>query len=291
VIKSYMVPANSRFNIWVNTIPELANAEMSAVIRSTNGVPVLAERAMYLTRGGRTFVAGHESAAVAEPSTQWFLAEGATGSYFDLFVLIANPNPQPAQVEARYLLSDGTVITKQQTVAANSRFNIWVDYEDPRLAQAEVSTTIRSTNGVAVIVERAMWWPGSSATWVEAHNSAGTTATGTRWALAEGEQGGALGTDTYVLVANTSAFPGQARVTLILEGGGTLERTFDLLPNSRTNVAIGAEFPAAAGRKFGTIVESLGATPAQVVVERAMYTSPGGQHWTAGTNALATRIP
>jgi hypothetical protein len=39
-----------------------------------------------------------------------------------------------------------------------------------------------------IIVERAMWWPGpTSATWHEAHNSPGTTQTGTRWALAEGE--------------------------------------------------------------------------------------------------------
>jgi hypothetical protein len=28
----------------------------------------------------------------------------------------------------------------------------------------------------------------------------------------------------------------------------------------------------------------------QIVVERAMYTSPGGEVWAAGTNALATKI-
>jgi hypothetical protein len=42
---------------------------------------------------------------------------------------------------------------------------------------------------------------------------------------------------------------------------------------------------------LGAPVESLGATPAQVVVERAMYTSPGGLTWSAGTNALATPLP
>jgi hypothetical protein len=31
-------------------------------------------------------------------------------------------------------------------------------------------------------------------------------------------------------------------------------------------------------------------TPAQLVVERAMHTSPGGITWAAGTNALATRL-
>jgi len=39
------------------------------------------------------------------------------------------------------------------------------------------------------------------------------------------------------------------------------------------------------------IVESLGASPAPLVVERAMYTSAGGVLWSAGTDALATRLP
>ena len=56
------------------------------------------------------FGAGHESAGVTAPATQWFLAEGNTGPYFDLFVLIANPGNADAQVEATYLLPDGTVI-------------------------------------------------------------------------------------------------------------------------------------------------------------------------------------
>jgi hypothetical protein len=56
-------------------------------------------------------------------------------------------------------------------------------------------------------------------------------------------------------------------------------------------VAVSSVFAEAAGRRFASIVESLGAVPAQIVVERAMYTSPGGATWAAGTNALATRLP
>jgi len=32
------------------------------------------------------------------PATSWFLAEGATRPFFDLFVRVANPNAQDAQV-------------------------------------------------------------------------------------------------------------------------------------------------------------------------------------------------
>ena len=46
---------------------------------------------MYLDAPGQGFAAGHESAGVTAPATQWFLAEGATGAFFDLFVLVANP--------------------------------------------------------------------------------------------------------------------------------------------------------------------------------------------------------
>jgi uncharacterized repeat protein (TIGR01451 family) len=292
VVKTYTVPGQSRFNIWVDQEgPALANAELSAVVRSTNGVPVIVERAMYLTRPGQTFAAGHESAGVTAPATSWFLAEGATGSYFDLFILVANPNPQAAQVQARYLLQDGTVIVKDYGVAPNSRFNIWVDLDDARLANAAVSTTVTSTSGVPIIVERAMWWPGTSTQWHEAHNSPGSTETGVKWAMGEGELGGTSNAETYILVANTSVTEGTARVTLVFEDGtAPATKDFTLAPSSRTNVAVATEFPAAAGKRFGAIVESLGAAPAQIVVERAIYEDADGVHWAAGSNALATRL-
>ena len=50
-------------------------------------------------RPGQLFAAGHESAGVTAPATSWFLAEGATGAFFDLFVLVANPSATAAQVD------------------------------------------------------------------------------------------------------------------------------------------------------------------------------------------------
>lgn len=301
LVKHYTVKAQRRFNIWVDdegatdpALAPLANAELSAIIESTNGVPIIAERAMYLDQPGRPLSAGHESAGVTAPSTQWFLAEGATGDYFDLFVLIANPQATPATVQADFLPGSGQVITKTYQVPANSRFNIWVDQEDPALADAAVSTRITSTNGVPIIVERAMWWPGpTAATWQEAHNSPGEVTTGTRWAMAEGELGGARDTETYVLVANTSPVAGRIRATVLFDNGtAPIAREYDVTANSRFNIAPAAPefFPEARGKRFGMIVESVGGAPVQIVVERAMYSSAGGVNWAAGTNALATRL-
>lgn len=301
--KDYVLPAQSRTNIWVNVedFPgeglALAASEFSAVVESRDATPIIVERAMYRSNQGRTFNAGHESTGVASPSTQWFLAEGATGPYFDLFVLIANPTSTDAQVRLTYLLDGGQTLTRTLTAPANARSGVWVDMEQfdgmsgYPLANVAVSTTVESLNAVPLVVERAMWWPGSGDTWHEAHNSAGATATGRTWAVAEGEVGGPSAQETYLLVANTSTFAGSATVTLYFEDGTSLSRTYALAPQSRTNVAVGPDFGAAVqNKRFGAVVQSEGQSPAAIVVERAMYSSAGGITWAAGTNALATRL-
>ncbi|MEO5821834.1 MAG: BACON domain-containing carbohydrate-binding protein [Vicinamibacteraceae bacterium] len=294
VVRSYVLPANSRTTIPVDSAaPELTSTDVSGVIAASQ--PIIVERAMYLDRPGQPFAAGHESAGVTAPSNNWFLAEGATGAFFEMFVLIANPNPTASTVTVDYLLTNGTVLTKAYSVAANSRFTIWVDEEqfpslsgNRALASVSCSMRVRSTNNVPIIVERAMWWPQPN--WYEAHNAPGTTVTGTRWALAGGEVGGTTGLQTFVLVANTSATAGQARVTIYFEDGTSAQSTINLLANSRTNVSIGATFPSANGRRFAIIVDSLGGIPAQLVVERSMYSNAGGVTWSAGTAAVATRL-
>ena len=195
-----------------------------------------------------------------------------------------------------YLLTNGTVLTKNYTVAANSRFTIWVDEEqfpnlsgNRALANASCSMRVRSTNGVPIIVERSMWWPRAELV-PRRTTRPGTTVTGTRWALAGGEVGGPTSLQTFVLVANTSPTPGQARVTIYFEDGTSAQQTINLLASSRSNVSIADAFPSANGRRFAVIVDSLGATPAQLVVERAMYSNAGGVTWAAGTAAVATRL-
>lgn len=291
IVKHYVVEANSRLTIWVDQEDaELASAETGASFVVTNAVPVIVERSMYLNAAGLTFAGGHNSVGITSPSTNWFLAEGATGDYFDLFVLVANPGDTTAEIDAQYLLPDGTVITRPYTVGPRSRFTIWVDQEDPELANTAVSTIVRSTNAVPVLVERSMWWPGGGNTWQEGHASAGATQAGVRWALAEGEVGGTANTSTYILIANTSTTAGSAKVTLYFEDGTSANRTFPLSATSRFNVDVLAEFPASAGRRFGAVVESEGSTPAQVVVERAIYSDALGLRWAAGSNALGTLL-
>ena len=299
ITKTYTVGANTRRSIYVNgEDPGLDEAEISAVITSTNAVPIVVERAMYLNSNGQLFGAGHESAAVADLSTSWFFAEGATGPFFNMFILVANPSATDADIELRYLLPSGQVITRTHVARAHSRLTIGVHDEALELALTPVSTTLQSTNGVAVLAERAMWWPSVALVpqWQEGHNSAGAVRTGEKWGLADGEEGGAPDNQTYVLVANTSATPGSVQVTVIFEDGTTaqLPSPLALAANSRTTLPMRQFFPTALGRRFGTIVESVGASPAQIVVERAMYSDAvingSAVVWAAGTNVVGTRL-
>jgi hypothetical protein len=254
-------------------------------------VPIIVERSMYLSVAqDRVFDAGHNSIGISTPATDWFFAEGATGSFFDMFLLIANPTETAAHVEARYLLPDGDVLVKQYRVEANSRFNIWVDLEDPRLADTALAVTLVSTNGTPIVAERAMWWFHPGGYWHEANNSPGATETGAAWALAEGEVGGASATATYVLVANTSSRAGSILVTVALEDGTTAVQQFELGATSRLSIDMGTEFPIVRGRRFATLVESQGTQPVEIVVERSMYWDANGVWWAAGTNALAVKL-
>lgn len=297
LVKKYTVRPNSRTNIWADIEdPALASAELSAVIQSS--LPIVAERAMYSNAGGLAFGSGHAAAGVTAPATEWFLAEGATGELFDMFVLLANPNAEAADVKVTFLRSGGAPpIEKKYDLKPRSRFTIPVD-GIKGLERGEISTRVESLNGVPIMVERAMYWPSAALSadwWREGHDSTGVTSTATRWALADGESGLADATQTYVLLANPSPVPGTARVTLYFEDGGApVEQLFALAAKSRRTIDVSLDFPEAANRRFATSIESLGMNggPAPgIVVERSMYSDADGVHWAAGTVALATPVP
>jgi hypothetical protein len=285
IVQSYDVYGRIRRTIWVDRdVPGLEATDVSATI--TSNLPILAERSMYLSRPGVPFAGGLNGAGVTTPSTHWFLAEGATGSFFDLYVLIANPGTVDAALDVTYLRPDGEPITKQYSVPARSRRTISVEGEDPRLADTPVATLVTSTNGQPVIVERSMWWPFSD--WQEGHLSAGATATGTRWAFADGATLTDPATDTYALIANTSNRAGSATVTLVPENGAPQQQEIALPANSRVNVNVTDAFPLVRNQRFGMIVESDGV---ELVVEHAQYQSVGGAVWSAGHAQLAVKMP
>jgi M6 family metalloprotease-like protein len=300
VVSLVTVPPNARKTVFAGDYPALLEQGFSTVVSSD--VPIIAERAMYF--GTSPFwKAGHESAGVPIPSTRWFLAEGATGSYFDTYVLVANPNPHAVTVSFTFLLGGehaGTTYAKAIEVAASSRLT--VDLEGlalqegfALLSNAAVSTVVDAAS--PIVVERAMYWPGGPATWAEAHNSFGVTGTGTRWGVSEGRKGGPRGFETYLLLANPST-TADAVVTLtfLRESGVPVVLTVPVARASRRNVFVNGDVAGLAdGERFGTVIESLPVPGVPegvpITVERAMYWGSGAERWAGGTNATAIRLP
>lgn len=246
--------------------------------------PGAAERSMYFSTD-TLWSGGHASAGVTSPSTSWFLAEGATGSLFTTFILIANPNDQPADVTVTYLPASGIPVRKTLTVAPRARVTRNIATEDATLASTAVATQVESTR--PVIVERSQYWPNPN--WAEAHNSAGVTSLATRWGLAEGRVGGPEHYQTYILLANPGSVAADVTITFLRTNGATITKTFSVPAASRFNVATGADgpVPELVDEEFAAVI----ASSQPIAVERAMYSDAGGVTWAAGTNATATRLP
>ncbi len=296
IVRTYNVGVKQRVTIFANDVVgdnglALRGKSFSTTIAST--APIHVERSMYYTNGGRFWNVGHGSAAVAEPSPSWFVAEGHTGPFFDVYLLLANPGPTTVSATVRYLLPGGRVLTRTYSLPRTSRTTLLVDQElvqlDPTLTETDVSAEITATGDI--IVERAMYWPYDFTQWYEAHASAGITSTGVQWGLAEGEYGGPRRFDTFVLIANPSAQAATVQVTLLRGAGLTpLSRTVTVAANSRATMSAG-EFVALglqSGERFGALVTSTNKVP--IVAERAMYWDGGGVFWGGGTNETAVKI-
>jgi hypothetical protein len=287
VTKTYELLPTSRYTLSAGDVPELVNRSFGMTV--TFAHPGLAERAMYF--GTPIFNAGHDSAGATSPSTEWILAEGATGTFFTTFILLANPGTEAGDVTLTYLPQNaGAVpITRTYRLAAKQRLTINLAFEDPSLVNASVATRVTAT--VPIIAERAQYWPSTPDQWYEAHSSFGLTGAAKKWGLAEGRVGGPNGYQTFIMLANPTEHDTIATIQFLREESKsprTVTKQFNLRANSRVTVSLpGADAPELADETFGAVITSF----VDIVVERAVYSNANGQIWAAGTNAAATRLP
>lgn len=283
--QQYQLPARSRFTVAASQLTKLAAVSFS--IEAVSDQPIVAERSMYF--GTQPFWrGGHGAVGVAEPRRAWLHAEGATGPYFDTYILLANPNDVPATVDVDYLTGSGERISRRHVVASHARETINVEYEDPRLADVAVSTQLRAD--VPIVTERAMYWPGTADTWQDAHIGTGTGTPGVRWGLAGGRVGTALAFETYLLLTNQEPSRlATVKGTFIRDDGTAIEKTWTVEPGSRFNVHVNSMVPELADESFSVVLEVTNGVP--IAAERAMYWSAGGVTWVGGTSIAATPLP
>ena len=290
VTATYTVAPNSRLNVWAAEFPSLVGKSFG--IRVAANEPVVAERAMYFGGAmGQLFGGGHESAGVTRPARRWIFAEGATGTYFDTYLLVSNPGAAVAQVTCTFYTAGGQTVTTTRSVPGQSRLTINVEDVDSTLANVAVSTTI--TSNQPIVAERAMYWPGAFTAWHEAHNSFGVNDTAERWAVADARQGGARGYDSYVLIVNPEPVAAHVKLTFIRAGAPPLERAIVVPATSRANVTLGTNAPElidpAGVTEYSLLLETTNRT--RIVVEKAMYWNANGVPWAGGSNVAGTRLP
>jgi hypothetical protein len=284
VKKTVSLGASTRFTVHTGQFQELVNKSFGISIESRE--PIMAERAMYFgSTPSRFWSGGHESAGVTRASTNWFLAEGATGAFFDTFVLLSNPQSTRAQVTVRYLLDTGETVTMTKSIAANARLTINIEAEDDeRLRNAAVSTVI--TSDVPIIAERSMYWLGAAQPWGEGHNSFGVVSADTRWGLAEGRVGGPLAFHTFILLANPADQAANVTVTFMRENGAPIVKTYTVPATSRFNID-SATVEGLKDETFGALITVTNGVG--IIVERSMYWDQGDVPFSGGANA--TGIP
>lgn len=268
------VPPESRLTLYVDEY--VYNTDVSARVRSTNGVPVVAERSMYfdfeLGRGG------HAAPAALQPSTHWYLAEGSTAWGFSTFILVQNPGDEENWVVMEFMRSDGIHKRFKYYLAPHSRFTLDASSVEA-FSRADFSVEIESEE--PVVVERSMYFecyygiPGG-------HVSPGVTEASRTWYLPEGYTG--PGFDTFVLLANANETEAVAHMTYLLPGGETLEEYLALEPNSRRTVHLD-ENQELADTDVSVKVEA----SVPLVVERSMYFDYKGVR--EGSNSVAAPNP
>jgi hypothetical protein len=267
------IPPRRRITLPVNLLPGLATGETSALVdTSASGVPIYVERTMYWN--GRR--GGHNAGGVEAPQTTWYLGEGATGNFFNTFILLVNPNPGAVSVTVRLLSDDAAPVDFPYTVGGNSRLTIPVN-NLPRFRSANFATVVTASQ--PVFVERAMYWLGFEG----GHDATAVASLSPVWRFAEGFTGGDF--ETYFLLANTTGASISATLSFFTDSGAVITKPVPIAPNSRRTVRA-RDYPELLGAAFATTITA----SAPIVAERAMYW--GGfveGHATAGLTDEGTR--
>jgi spore germination protein YaaH len=256
VQRRYQVAPRSRFNLFANQV--VPNAAIST--RVDSDLPVFVERAMYFGHDG------HNTPGVNGGSRTWYLAEGYTGPGTDTWVLIMNPNPQPAQARVTFLKEDGSVVERTYDLRPTSRLSIYANQIVPNAA---ISTIVRAS--LPVIVERAMYFGQGGG-----HGSTASPYPARVWYLPEGY----AGYSTWILLMNPNPVAATATITFFTEKGQAIRRTYSLRPTSRGTIYVNDILP---NKAFSTKVEA----DQPIVVERSTYWN-GGR---SGHNSLGSSSP
>jgi hypothetical protein len=143
------VPANSRVTIDVNS--RLPDTEVS--IYTSSLIEIVAERPMYFNYGDG-WTGGHDAVASRYISTDWFFAEGYTGSGFDEWICVLNLDDTDANLTFHFQTQEEGEVVRTAVVPVASRGSFKVN--DLLGANYQCSLWLESDR--YVVAERSMYF-------------------------------------------------------------------------------------------------------------------------------------
>ncbi len=219
----YVVPAGSRATFKVNDV--LGDGYQDSLLLQSDQ-PVVAERPIYFdylgTTGSRHWTGGHCVMGANCLKRDYFFAEGYTGSGFEEWLTLQNPNTSPVRVNATYQFSDGSApFDTYYEVGAGTRRTVYVPEEVG--TDREVSVYLLSDS--TFMAERPMYFRYSGTAghaWTGGHCVIGPSQPESYFYFAEGYTG--EGFEEWLCIQNPSSVDAPGADNLLRPGSRAADR-------------------------------------------------------------------
>lgn len=250
------VPPQSRLTFHLNEM--VSPGDVSARVSVPEGSQVVAQRSMYfIYNGSMGKVDGGSTAKASQASTSWYFAEGYTGTGFDTYLLVFNPQNDTAAVDITFMTPGGTRSASME-VPPLARRTLRVNDVLP-----DEEMGIRVSADRPIVSERAMYFNSNGRT--GGSDAMGAAALSTQWYFAEGYTGGDF--DEWLLMANPGNQDLLATARFLRSDGATFEQQVTVPANSRKTLHV----DEVAGLEDANVSATLTASAPGLVAERAMY--------------------
>jgi Tol biopolymer transport system component len=272
----FVQPA-TRVTLFVN---DYVGPDKNVSARLTSEQPIVAERPMYFNYRG-LLTGGHDVTGATSPRREFYFADGYTGTGFEEWLCLMNPNASPTTAHVTYMFAGETPQTQDVGIGPNTRATVFVN--DAVGANKQVSMKVTSDD--PIVAERPMYFNYQGLgnwNWTGGHDVMGAPSPATAFYFAEGYTG--TGFEEWLSLQNPKDNPANVHITYMMEGGATREDDFLVPANSRLTISVNAS--VGDGKNVSTMVTS----DEPIVAERPMYFDYR-MAWDGGHTVMGTISP
>jgi len=226
VHSTHVIPALARGTIVLNGI--VPNQQFGMVITASSAV--LIERPEYLVVGSRH--GGNSVVGATAPQTTWYFAGGNTSAGFSENLVLANPSPNAATVQIRYLGASGQVVSQRVSIPGMSRSTVNVN----NVFRQGIHATVITSN-VPIVAERQDFFSTSfNGNVLGSTTLLGSSHAYNNWFVARGDT--TSGHAEYLALANPNATAVQVQVVYYLASGTPVVTMHTIAANARLSISL-----------------------------------------------------